>query len=271
MDMHSILSLVNSVFGLEAHTILSLVFFAFCAGAIDAAVGGGGLIQIPALMGALPHFSTATVFGTNKLASICGTASAAVSYMRQVKIQWKLLAVIGVTAFISSFGGAACVSMIPPSVLRPFVLFMLIVIAIYTFTKKQFGQVHFQQSITPKILFLAGLGGLLIGFYDGIFGPGTGSFFIFYFIRYLKVDFINASALSKIGNFMTNFAALSFFIPTGHVLFALGLTMAVSNVAGSLVGVKMALKYGSGFIRIIFLILVSVLIVKLAYQIFTGS
>ena len=251
---------------MDIEIIISLIFFAFCAGAIDAAVGGGGLIQIPALMGALPNYATATVFGTNKLASICGTASAAFSYLRQVKLQWKLLAVIAVTAFISSFGGAACVSMIPQSVLKPFVLFMLIVIAIYTFMKKQFGQVHFQQSITTKTLVLAGVGGVVIGFYDGIFGPGTGSFFIFYFIRYLKVDFLHASALSKIGNFMTNFAALSFFIPTGHVLFSLGLMMAVANVAGSLVGVKMALKYGSGFIRILFLILVSVLILRLSYQ-----
>ncbi|MDM1246055.1 TSUP family transporter [Acinetobacter sp. R933-2] len=255
---------------MELDLILSLVFFAFCAGAIDAAVGGGGLIQIPALMGALPHYPTATVFGTNKLASICGTASAAFSYLRQVKIQWKLLAVIGITAFISSFGGAACVSLIPQEILRPFVLFMLIVIAIYTLVKKQFGQVHIQQEVTRKILILAGVGGLLIGFYDGIFGPGTGSFFIFYFIRYLKVDFLHASALSKIGNFMTNFAALSFFVPTGHVLFQLGLMMAVANVAGSVVGVKMALKYGSGFIRILFLILVSILICRLAYQMFTA-
>ncbi|WP_336952274.1 sulfite exporter TauE/SafE family protein [Acinetobacter sp. AS167] len=253
---------------MEFDIILSLVFFAFCAGAIDAAVGGGGLIQIPALMGALPHYPTATVFGTNKLASICGTVSAAFSYLKQVKIQWKLLAVIGITAFISSFAGAACVSLIPQEILRPFVLFMLIVIAIYTFFKKQFGQVHFQQEITHKMLLIAGVGGLLIGFYDGIFGPGTGSFFIFYFIRYLKVDFLHASALSKIGNFMTNFAALSFFIPTGHVLFQLGLLMAVANVCGSLVGVKMALKYGSGFIRILFLILVSILICRLAYQMF---
>ena len=254
---------------MEIDLILSLLFFAFCAGAIDAAVGGGGLIQIPALMGALPHYATATVFGTNKLASICGTASAAWSYLRRVKLQWKLLVVIGVTACISSFGGAACVALIPQSFLRPFVLFMLIVIAIYTFTKKQFGQVYEQQEVTRKVLILAGVGGLLIGFYDGIFGPGTGSFFIFYFIRYLKVDFLHASALSKIGNFMTNFAALSFFIPTGHVLFQLGLMMAVANVAGSLIGVKMALKYGSGFIRILFLILVSILICRLGYQMIT--
>ena len=253
---------------MEMEVIITLIFIAFFAGAIDAAVGGGGLIQIPALMGALPHTSTATIFGTNKLASICGTASAAFSYLRQVKLEWKLLAVVAITACISSFGGAACVSMIPQEVLKPFVLFMLIVIAIYTLIKKQFGQHHVQQQLTTKMLILAGIGGLTIGFYDGIFGPGTGSFFIFFFIKYLNFDFLHASALSKIGNFMTNFAALSFFVPTGHILLSLGLMMAVANVCGSLVGVKMALKYGSGFIRILFLILVSILICRLAYQMF---
>lgn len=251
--------------------ILTLVFFAFCAGTIDAAVGGGGLIQIPALMGALPQTAPATLFGTNKLASICGTGSAAFSFVRRVKLQWSLLGVIALFAFISSFMGAACVSLIPTHILRPIVLVMLIVIAIYTFAKKQFGQVHVDQQITPKLLLLAAIGSLAIGFYDGIFGPGTGSFFIFFFIRFLQVDFLHASALAKIGNLMTNLAALSFFIPTGHVLFELGLMMAVANIAGSLLGVRLALKYGSGFIRILFLILVSILICRLGYQILSGS
>ncbi len=246
--------------------ILGLVFFAFCAGTIDAAVGGGGLIQIPALMSALPQTAPATLFGTNKLASICGTGSAAFSFIRRVKLQWLLLAVIAVFAFISAFVGAACVSMVPTHILRPIVLVMLVVIAIYTFIKKQFGQVHVDQRITPKLLIFAAIGSLVIGFYDGIFGPGTGSFFIFFFIRFLQVDFLHASALSKIGNFMTNLAALSFFIPTGHVLFALGLMMALANIAGSLLGVRLALKYGSGFIRVLFLILVSILICRLGYQ-----
>lgn len=251
---------------MEWELILGLVFFAFCAGTIDAAVGGGGLIQIPALMSALPQIAPATLFGTNKLASICGTGSAAFSFIRRVNLQWLLLAVIAVFAFISAFVGAACVSMIPTHILRPFVLVMLVVIAIYTFMKKQFGQVHVDQRITPKLLIFAAVGSLAIGFYDGIFGPGTGSFFIFFFIRFLQVDFLHASALSKIGNFMTNLAALSFFIPTGHVLFALGLMMALANIAGSLLGVRLALKYGSGFIRILFLILVSILICRLGYQ-----
>ncbi|OEY93494.1 hypothetical protein BJD20_04860 [Acinetobacter proteolyticus] len=256
---------------MEWELILTLVFFAFCAGTIDAAVGGGGLIQIPALMGALPQTAPATLFGTNKLASICGTGSAAFSFVHRVKLQWSLLGVIALFAFISSFIGAACVSLVPTHILRPIVLVMLIVIAIYTFMKKQFGQVHVDQQITPKLLILAAIGSLAIGFYDGIFGPGTGSFFIFFFIRFLQVDFLHASALSKIGNFMTNLAALSFFIPTGHVLFALGLMMAVANIAGSLLGVRLALKYGSGFIRILFLILVSLLICRLGYQILSGT
>ncbi|WP_104500022.1 sulfite exporter TauE/SafE family protein [Acinetobacter indicus] len=253
---------------MDIEIIISLVIFAFCAGAIDAAVGGGGLIQIPAIMGAMPQLAPATVFGTNKLASICGTASAAFSFLRKVQLPWKMLGVIGLCAFLSSFVGAACVSMIPTDILRPFVLLMLIVIAIYTFMKKQFGQLHVQQTLNRKMLFLAALGSVLIGFYDGIFGPGTGSFFIFYFIRYLQVDFLHASALSKIANFMTNLAALSFFIPTGHVLFMVGAMMALANITGSLVGVRLAFKYGSGFIRIVFLVLVSVLIVRMAYQMF---
>ncbi|ANF82640.1 hypothetical protein A3K93_10840 [Acinetobacter sp. NCu2D-2] len=251
---------------MEIEIIISLIVFAFMAGAIDAAVGGGGLIQIPAIMGSLPHLVPATVFGTNKLASIFGTASATLSYLKQVKLPWLLLGVIALCSFVSAFIGAASVTLIPVDVLKPLVLVMLIVIAIYTLLKKQFGRVHVETELTTRILILAALGSLAIGFYDGIFGPGTGSFFIFFFIRYLKVDFLHASALSKLGNFTTNLAALSFFVPTGHVLFQIGAMMAVANICGSLVGVKLALKYGSGFIRILFLILVSLLILRLSYQ-----
>ena len=251
---------------MDIEIIISLMLFAFMAGAIDAAVGGGGLIQIPALMGSLPQLAPATAFGTNKLASIFGTASAARSYLKQVKLPWLLLAVIASCSLVSAFLGAASVTLIPVELFRPFVLVMLIVIAIYTLVKKQFGQVHREQQLNKKILLLAGLGSLAIGFYDGIFGPGTGSFFIFFFIRYLHVDFLHASALSKIGNFTTNFAALSFFVPSGHVLFQLGALMAMANILGALLGVKLALKYGSGFIRVLFLILVTLLICRMAYQ-----
>ncbi|MQW92889.1 TSUP family transporter [Acinetobacter wanghuae] len=253
---------------MDIEIIISLIVFAFMAGAIDAAVGGGGLIQIPAIIGSLPHLAPATVFGTNKLASIFGTASAAFSYLKQVKLPWLLLGIIALCSFVSSFIGAASVTLIPVEVFKPFILIMLIVIAIYTFTKKQFGRVHVEQKLNRKMLVMAAIGSLAIGFYDGIFGPGTGSFFIFFFIRYLSVDFLHASALSKIGNFTTNLAALSFFVPTGHVLFQIGGMMALANICGALLGVRLALKYGSGFIRILFLILVSLLICRMAYQLF---
>ncbi len=253
---------------MDIEIIISLIVFAFMAGAIDAAVGGGGLIQIPAIIGSLPHLAPATVFGTNKLASIFGTASAAFSYLKQVKLPWLLLGIIALCSFVSSFIGAASVTLIPIEVFKPFILIMLIVIAIYTFTKKQFGRVHVEQKLNRKMLVMAAIGSLAIGFYDGIFGPGTGSFFIFFFIRYLSVDFLHASALSKIGNFTTNLAALSFFVPTGHVLFQIGGMMALANICGALLGVRLALKYGSGFIRILFLILVSLLICRMAYQLF---
>ncbi|MBF7682827.1 TSUP family transporter [Acinetobacter sp. B5B] len=256
---------------IDIFTLITLIGFAFTAGAIDAAVGGGGLIQIPGLMSTFPHMSTATVIGTNKLSSIFGTASAAYTFAKKVKLQWKLLIVIAICALVSSFAGAACLSMIPQSVLRPFVLVMLIVIAVYTFMKKDFGQAQIQLEVTKKVLIFAAIGSLLIGFYDGIFGPGTGSFFIFFFIRFLGVDFLHASALSKIGNFMTNFAALSFLAPTGHVLFGIGLMMAIANVVGSVIGVRVALKYGSGFVRKIFLVLVTVLICRIGYQTLTLS
>lgn len=253
---------------MDIEIIISLIVFAFMAGAIDAAVGGGGLIQIPAIIGSLPHLAPATVFGTNKLASIFGTASAAFSYLKQVKLPWLLLGIIALCSFVSSFIGAASVTLIPVEVFKPFILIMLIVIAIYTFTKKQFGRVHVEQKLNRKMLVMAAIGSLAIGFYDGIFGPGTGSFFIFFFIRYLSVDFLHASALSKIGNFTTNLAALCFFVPTGHVLFQIGGMMALANICGALLGVRLALKYGSGFIRILFLILVSLLICRMAYQLF---
>lgn len=253
---------------MDIEIIISLIVFAFMAGAIDAAVGGGGLIQIPAIMGSLPQLAPATVFGTNKLASIFGTASAALSYLKQVKLPWALLGVIAGCSFFSSFIGAASVTLIPVEIFKPFILIMLIVIAIYTLTKKQFGRVHIEQKLNRKMLILAAIGSLAIGFYDGVFGPGTGSFFIFFFIRYLSVDFLHASALSKIGNFTTNLAALTFFVPTGHVLFQIGGMMALANICGAVLGVRLALKYGSGFIRILFLILVSLLICRMAYQLF---
>ncbi|MGB8076255.1 MAG: sulfite exporter TauE/SafE family protein [Gallionella sp.] len=177
--------------------ITLLCSFAFCAGMIDAAVGGGGLIQIPALINVLTAAPDATIFGTNKFSSVWGTSVAARSYVGKVAIPWKLVLPAAISAFAMSFLGAATVSHIPPGVLRPMVLWLVVVMAIYIFRKKDFGAIQRPLEIGTRERVLSVLIGGAIGFYDGLFGPGTGSFLIFLFIHYLALDFLQASASAK--------------------------------------------------------------------------
>ena len=243
-----------------------LCSLAFCAGLIDAVVGGGGLIQIPALLNAFPAAPAATIFGTNKIASVCGTSLAARSYMGRVSIPWSLVLPAAVSAFVMSFLGAAAVSFVPQASMRPLVLVLIIAMAIYTFVKKNFGAIQRPMEIGTRERVLSVIIGGGIGFYDGIFGPGTGSFLIFLFIRYFAFDFLQASASAKFVNIATNIAALIFFVPSGHVLYAIALPMAVFNMLGSFTGTWVAMKRGAGFVRILFLCLLIVLIAKLAYD-----
>ena len=242
-----------------------LCSLAFCAGLIDAVVGGGGLIQIPALLNAFPTAPPATVFGTNKIASVCGTSLAARSYMGRVSIPWSLVLPAAVSAFVMSFLGAAAVSFVPQASMRPLVLVLIIAMAIYTFVKKDFGAIQRPIEIGTRERVLSIIIGGGIGFYDGIFGPGTGTFLIFLFIRYFAFDFLQASASAKFVNIATNVAALMFFIPSGHVLYAIALPMAAFNMLGSFTGTWVAIKRGAGFVRILFLCLLIVLIAKLVY------
>lgn len=244
-----------------------LCSLAFCAGMIDAVVGGGGLIQIPALLNAFPSAPAATIFGTNKIASVCGTSLAARSYMGKVSIPWGLVLPATVSAFVMSFLGAAAVSFVPQASMRPLVLVLIVAMAIYTFVKNNFGAIQRPIEIGMRERVLSVVIGGGIGFYDGIFGPGTGSFLIFLFIRYFAFDFLQASASAKFVNIATNVAALVFFIPSGHVLYAIALPMAIFNMLGSFTGTWVAMKRGAGFVRILFLCLLIVLIAKLGYDI----
>lgn len=248
--------------------LLSIGFFAFCAGLIDAAVGGGGLIQLPALMYALPKQSLATVFGTNKIIAMAGTMSSALSYFKRVNINWSLILPTMVAAFIFSFLGAMSVSFIPKDLMRLGVFFLLIIIAVYTFAKKDFGQIHRVLQTGKKEIALGILFGAVIGYYDGIFGPGTGSFLLFMFVKVFAFDFLNASASAKLVNVATNLSAMLFFIPNGNVLWLIAATLAVCNVLGSIAGTALAMRYGSGFIRIFFLILLVFLIGRMGYDLF---
>jgi uncharacterized membrane protein YfcA len=248
--------------------LIALGLFAFCGGLIDAAVGGGGLVQVPALLHALPQQSLATVFGTNKLAVLAGNASSIFSYLRRITIAWKLMLPTMCSAFVFAFLGAVAVSIVPKKLMEFVVFFILIVMAVYTFKEKKLGLVASNKLCGPKEIGWGIFFGGLIGFYDGVFGPGSGSLLLFIFVKFFGFDFLNASASAKLVNLGTFSAALMFFVPSGNVLWAVGGLVALCNMAGSLAGVFLALRYGSGFIRVFFLVLLIFLIGRMGVTIF---
>jgi uncharacterized protein len=241
---------------------------AMLAGMIDAVVGGGGLIQIPALFSTLPETVPATLLGTNKLAGVWGTSAAAINFARRVRVHWGTAVPAALAAFALAFVGAFTVTKVSPDFLRKLLPFVLIAVAIYTFKKKDLGSIHapVHEGMQERV-FAIGIGGC-IGFYDGFFGPGTGSFLVFLFVRFFGFDFLAASAVSKVVNVVCNLSALLWFGYSGHLLWQLGAMMAVCNVAGSLVGSRLAIKHGSGFVRKLFLLVVSALILKTGYDAF---
>ena len=247
---------------------LALGLAALFAGFVDSIVGGGGLIQLPALFAAFPNTAPATLFGTNKLASIVGTTSAAIQYSRRVEIPWRVAGPGAVAALVGSWYGAKAVAYLDPAILRPLILALLVLVAVYTFLRKDLGSVSKEPAHGGRSVAIAlGVGGA-IGFYDGFFGPGTGSFLIFLFIRLLGMDFLRASVSAKILNVATNLAAISFFVGNVELMWKLAAVMAVCNLTGSILGSRMALKHGTGFVRKMFLAVVSVLILRLAYDTF---
>ena len=234
------------------------------AGLIDAIVGGGGLILLPALFATYPTAPPATLLGTNKCASVWGTALATYQYSKRVQLAWRALLPAALCALVGSFVGAWSVTQIDPAFLRKITPIILLVVLIYTLAKKDLGINHKPHQNKNRERVIACLIGAVIGWYDGFFGPGTGSFFIFLFVRFLGYDFLNASASAKLLNVSTNLAAILLFALKGHVWWHIGLMMAVSNMAGSFIGSHLALKHGAGFVRWIFVFVVSALILKTA-------
>lgn len=254
--------------GIDFSLLAVLALASLFAGFIDSVVGGGGLIQIPALFTILPREIPATLFGTNKISSVFGTANAAWRYARRVTMPWGTILPAALAAFACSYLGAMAVAWLPRDMLRPMILVMLVGSAAYTFWRKDFGSIHRPQHTGVKELVYALIVGGVLGFYDGFFGPGTGSFLIFLFIRFFGFDFLHASAASKVVNVATNLAAIAYFVPNGFFLPAAAVIMAVANVGGSFIGTHLALRHGSGFVRQVFLIVVCALIVKFAWDTF---
>jgi uncharacterized membrane protein YfcA len=251
--------------------LLVLCAAAFLAGFIDSVVGGGGLIQLPALLILLPHATPVPdVLGTNKFVGITGTAAAAWNYRRHLKTEWGAVLPAAVSGLVFSVGGALSVSLLNPAVLRPMILLLLVAVALYTFRRKDFGTLHAPRLAPGPRFGLSALMGSAVGFYDGFFGPGTGSFLIFGFIGIFGFDFLAASAGAKIINTATNFSTVVYFASTGHVLYRLALPMAVCNILGSLTGTRLAILRGSRFVRVFFLVVVSAIICKLACDLVTS-
>lgn len=249
--------------------LVTLGFFSFCGGLIDAAVGGGGLVLIPALIHALPDHALAAVFGTNKVAVWAGTCSSLFRFAKHVRIVWRIMLPTALSACLCAYIGASSVAHVPKASMEILVFIMLIAMAIYTFVKKDLGQIHRQSNARLKDILKGVFFGGLIGFYDGVFGPGSGSFLIFLFVRGFGFDFLNASASAKLVNLGTFTAALTFFVPNGNVLWSTGMFVAACNILGALVGVFLALRFGSQFIRIGFLTLLTFLIGRMGLGILT--
>lgn len=248
--------------------LILLCIVSFCAGFIDAIVGGGGLLQTPALMIILPQYPVATIFGTAKIPSLSGTSLAAYKYSREVNLNWKLLSYIILAAFTGALIGAYCITLISSAVIKPFILVLLVCIAIYTYSKKNLGQNQERDFTFLKEVIIGLTFGFAIGFYDGLIGPGTGTFLVLAFISLLGNDFLHSSASAKYVNVATNIAAMLYFAKSGNILYHYAIPMAVFNISGSFLGTRLALLKGNKFIRIFFLLVVSGTILRFAYDIF---
>jgi uncharacterized membrane protein YfcA len=248
--------------------IILLCIAAFAAGFIDAIVGGGGLIQTPATIITLPQYPVATLLGTTKIPSFIGTSMAAWQYARRVQLRWKLLAMMCSIALIAAYAGSKTVSIVSNTFMKPIIFGVLIIVAIYTYSKKNFGN-NTSQTKSPKNEWLiAASFGFLIGFYDCFIGPGAGSFLVLFFISALGFDFLRASAHAKFVNLATNMGSIIFFSSNGHILYQYALPMAICNFTGSILGTRLAILKGNSFIRIFFLIVVIGTIIRFGYDIF---
>ena len=254
---------------LDVGVLVFLALAGFAAGFVDAVVGGGGLIQLPALLVGLPGASPVQLLATNKLGSICGTTTSSITYVRRVRPDLRTALPLAVAAFVGSLGGASLAFLIGKEAFTPIILVVLVGVGAYTLAKPSMGQLQqlrFGRRHPRRHLATALLIGSVIGAYDGALGPGTGSFFVFALVSALGYGFLEASAKAKIANLATNLAALVVFVPAGAVLWQVGLLMGACNVVGGYLGARVAVARGSGFVRVFFVVVVSMFVLKLGWD-----
>lgn len=247
-----------------------LCLVAFIAGFVDSMVGGGGLIQTPLSLVLLPQYSVASIIGTLKIPAFCGTALAARQYLKQVTINWKLFFLLAAVALVSAGLGSYSLTHISNDFVKPFLFVILILLAIYTLIKKDFGQAQGKAIPKRKLLLLGCITSMIVGFYDGFIGPATGTFFILGFVTLLKMDFIRANTYAKMVNLATNAGSMLFFIFKGMILWQVALPMAVCNALGGYLGAKTALKNGNRLIRYVFMGVIWLSILRFGYEVLLG-
>ncbi|MFD1325607.1 sulfite exporter TauE/SafE family protein [Micromonospora sonneratiae] len=247
--------------------MVTLLGAAAAAGWVDAVVGGGGLLLLPALLIAAPGLPVATALGTNKLAAIAGTSTAALTYARRTKIDWAVAGPAAGLAVVFSGTGAALAGSVPAEAYRPVLLAVLVTVALFVTFRPRLGVVSEPQRRTrTRVAAAVAVAGGVIALYDGMIGPGTGTFLVLAFTTLVGSDFVHGSAMAKLVNAGTNLGALVVFASAGHVWWLLGAGMALCNIAGAALGARMALRRGSGFVRGVLLVVVFVLVAKLGYD-----
>jgi uncharacterized membrane protein YfcA len=257
---------VSGLESVELTTLLLIVVAGFAAGWVDAVVGGGGLIQLPAML-LVPGISPVQALATNKMGSIFGTATSAVTYYRRVRPDLRTALPMAAIALAGSFGGAVLAATLPASVFKPVIVAALVAVALFTALRPSVGELTRLRHEGRRHYVVACAIGAVIGFYDGLIGPGTGSFLIIGLVSAMGYAFLEASAKAKIVNMATNAGALLFFLPHGSLLWGLGLVLGLANMAGGYLGARTAVKQGSRFIRVVFLTVVGALILKLGSDI----
>jgi uncharacterized membrane protein YfcA len=256
------------LYELSAINLVLLALAMFFAGFVDAIAGGGGLIQTPAMLLSLPDRDPVSVVATSKTAAFFGTSTAAIKYRKHIKTDSRLLLAMVIPAFIGACFGALLASEISPESFKSAIFFMMIAIFIYTLFKPDLGKVHVEKHSSRKLMWIGAIAAFFIGFYDGLIGPGTGTMLMIALVAIMGFAFVGASAIAKVVNATTNLASIIVVGLKIGILWKLGLLLGIANLAGGYTGSLMAIKKGSGFIRIFYLIVTGLLIMRLGYSLY---
>jgi len=253
---------------METYIIFILCIASFAAGFIDAIVGGGGLIQTPVALLILPNIPVASIIGTLKIPGFSGTSMAAYHYLKKVRVDWKLFSILALVSFIFAFLGSNLLTIVPNDFMKPILLLVFILLLIYTYFRKDFGQIINSKHSKKQMYWIAIGISMLLGFYDGFIGPGTGSLLIIAFVAFLGFDFMQSSTYAKLVNLATNIGSITLFIIKGKIIWPIAIPMAICNVTGAWLGARLAITRGNQFIRVFFLIVVTIMLLRFGYDIF---